>query len=240
MLAAAMLCAAMTTGCTADTENNTSTSSQSTQQTVKEDNASDENDTEEIKLVEQTLVDEITGIEVSGMLPEGAKLDSMIYIIDDFMLSESFDTPYIMEDDHPRVTEISDGMYGPEGKRIDNIRKIMNEKGWAQYEGYAGGKLDISLYIVKGTKVLDFDSDLTVTLPFNYRRGLVNGGITGEATVVQYDYDNKCFVDLEIVPAEDTPKGMFQFKTTSGGQFIAGGNEEVAGYKNLYTPSTEN
>ncbi len=186
-------------------------------------------------LEEQTLVDDVTGIQVTGKIPVGAEIKTSMYIIDGSTFYDRWEPPYTVEMDSPEFNNILYYYIEDEySKKTDNIAKIINEKGWAQQEATAGGNLDISIEFVKDYEVLDFESDLTVTLPFNYRRGLTTGGITDEVTVVQYDYDNKSFATKELVSAEDTPKGMFQFKTKKVGQFYAGGNSEIKSLMHFY------
>ena len=134
--------------------------------------------------------------------------------------------------DYPEITTVYNDPDAEE--KITNIAKVINKKGWAEIEPYAGGKLAVWVGIAKDNEVLDFESDLTVTLPFNYRRGLATGGITDEAIVVQYDYDNKEFQNREIVSAEATPKGMFQFTTEACGRFFIGGESQINSLMNFY------
>ena len=196
--------------------------------------------TTDFTLEEQTLVDEVTGIQVSGKIPAGAEIQTSIHIIDNTTFYDRWEPPYTVEMDYPEFTDISDYLieYDYE-KKVENIAKIINKKGWAEIEPYAGGNLAVWVGIVKDNEVLDFESDLTITLPFNYRRGLATGGITDEATVVQYDYDKKSFTALELVSAEATPKGMFQFKTKSTGRFFAGGESEINSLINFYNNNQE-
>jgi hypothetical protein len=189
-------------------------------------------------LEEQTLVDEITGIQVTGKLPAGAKIETSMYIIDDeVIMNDRWNPPYPIEGDYPEYSNVVEHYIVDEyEKKVENIAKIINKRDWAQLEPYFGGKLAIDIYFIKDYEILDFESDLTVTLPFNYRRGLATGGIKDEAIAVQYDYDKREFINLEVLSAEATAKGMFQFKTKSTGCFFVGGkvdiNHLVTYYKN--------
>lgn len=192
--------------------------------------------TKDFELAQQTIVDEITGIEVSGMLPVGADIDSVMHIIDNSSFYDRWDFPYTVEKDYIALTDVMDYYIVDEyDKENPNIAKIINQKGWAQSEAYSGGKITARIELVKNYEVLDFETDLTVTLPFNYRRGLANGGITDEVKAIQYDYGTKEFVELELVSAEATPKGSFQFKTKTNGRFFIGGKEEIDELIKFYT-----
>ncbi len=192
--------------------------------------------TKNLELKQQTIVDEITGIEVSGMLPVGAEIESTVDFIDMVMMSDRWDPPYTVDSDYPEFSNVEDYYIEYEyEKKIDNIAKIINRKNWAEEEPTLGGKLNVSIAFVKDYEILDFESDLTVTLPFNYRRGMVTGGLTGEPVIVQYDYDTKEFVDITAVSAENTPKGMFQFKTKTPGRFFISTKDGIDSIKGFYT-----
>lgn len=225
MIATSMLCAIMATGCTASEESTNS----------KENTA-----TGNAELTQQTLVDELTRIQVSGMMPVDSKIEADMEIIDGSIFYDRWDPPYTVESDFPELTGAMDNSAeGESDRKIDNIAKIINEKGWAQTEVYAGGNLAVRIDVANSSENVDFESDLIVTLPFNYRRGLINGGIEGEIKAVQYDYDSKEFVELEIVPAEDTPKGRFQFKAKSDGCFFIASEGAINSLKHFYDVNEE-
>ncbi|MEE0264988.1 MAG: hypothetical protein UD936_05110 [Acutalibacteraceae bacterium] len=182
-------------------------------------------------LTQQTLVDEITGIEVSGMIPEGVELYTTAYILSTLDLSEGAEFPYYPDSWFPKLTKEYYEYELSQGERTaPNIQKTINKKGWAEWEAYAGGMIGTTVYFVKGTDVINFNSELTVTVPFNYRRGLVTGGINDEAVVVEYDYnrDVREFSYVEVTPEESTPKGSFQYKISRPGLSIMGGKTEIS------------
>ncbi len=248
MLASSMLLAVMATGCgqessNTDTKNTDATNTVASSTTSSADDKSTvESSTTssasaDLELAQQTLVDSVTGVEVTGMLPVGAKVLVTADVLSTVDLYDRFDSPYSLEGDFPRFTSpIGDYEAYQTDRKTTNIAKIMNNKGWTEWEGTAGGMIFTEVYIVKDSEILDFksESDLIVTMPFNYRRGLVTGGITDEAVVKQYDYDKKEFVDIEIVPAEDTAKGMFQFKIKNSGIFFMGGESNIDGLMDFY------
>jgi hypothetical protein len=241
MLASSIICAFMATGCTASESGEVKSTTPDTKLEQQAPSEA-ESDTKEIKLEQQTLIDEITGVEVTGELPVGAEIVTTTSIMStmDFY-GERLEPPYTVEGDFPECTgSIAGYLATLPDQKAKNIAKIMNMKDWAQWESYAGGMLHTQIYFVIDSEIVEFESDLTVTLPYNYRRGLVNGGITDEATAIHYDYDNKEFVKLELVPVEDTPKGMFQFKTKSSGRFFIGGESYTTRLIDFYANQEEN
>lgn len=251
MIASSMLCAIMATGCTASrdstadsniaTENNTATEAVTEVTTTTATEVATESATEASTesaiasdgsmLTQQTLVDEITGIEVSGMIPEGVELYTTAYILSTLDLSEGAEFPYYPDSWFPKLTKEYYEYELSQGERTaPNIQKTINKKGWAEWEAYAGGMIGTTVYFLKGTDVIKCNSELTVTVPFNYRRGLVTGGINEEAVVVEYDYnrDVREFSYVEVTPEESTPKGSFQYKISRPGLSIMGGKTEIS------------
>lgn len=183
--------------------------------------------TTEFTYKEQTLVDEVTGIKVSGNIPVGAEIDTTMYIIDCASFSDNWDCN-IMENDYPEYTNVMEYYTEYEyEKKVENIGKILKDKNWSSYEGSPGAKIFIEITIIKDYEIIDFNSDMTVTLPFDYHAGLVRGGIKDGPKAVQYDYSNKKFINLDIVSADVTPKGEFQFKINDVGCFFLGGASNV-------------
>ncbi len=195
--------------------------------------------TKNLKLSQQTLVDEATGIQVSGMLPDGAEVEAEIHYIDNNDFYDRFEFSYNVESDYPRISDLSDyyTVFAYE-KGASNIAGTISEEGWADKEGTAGGKLSVSINVVKDLEILDFDSDLTVTLPFDYHNGLAIGSAKtelGMAKAVHYDYDTKEFTTLEIIPKENTAKDTFEFKAKSIGLFFLGSEGEIDKLVDYYT-----
>lgn len=208
------------------------------EQPAEQTTATEAQTAEEDTIQEQTLTDEVTGVQVTGKLPVGVELVTSTYIMStvDFY-DERLEPPYTVEGDYPKRTGSIEQYYDLcKERKTENIAKIMNNKDWAQWEGYAGGMINIQLYLVKDSKILESvpESELIVTMPYNYRRGLVTGGITGEARAINYDYDDKKFVKLELIPAESTAEGTFQFKTNSLGRFFIGGDTQITDIMNFY------
>lgn len=237
MLACSMLCAIMATGCTKKeaTTNDNKTEATSATSSVTSSTTSSATSSAKLEFAEQTLVDKVTGVEVTGMLPVGAEVLTDAEIISAVDLYDVFDSPYSLEGDFKKLSgSIGDYEEYQADRKVENIGKIMNLENWAQWEGYGGGMLEVRVCFVKDSQIIDVESDFTVTMPFNYRRGLVTGGITDEAVAVHYDYDNNEFSDVELVTADETPKGMFQFKAKDTGLFFLGGESNIAELKDFY------
>ena len=183
--------------------------------------------TENVELAQQTITDERTGIKVSGMLPVDAEMDismSLVYESDFFYKMDADN--YSFEGDYPQATEVADCYvnYSDE-KNIDDIIERISDKGWSKFEELVGDKIQLYISFVKDFEILDFESDLTVTLPFDYREKLITGELTGDTMAVKYDYDKKEFVTLEVLPEDE--KDTFQFKTETPGNFFFGDTSGV-------------
>ncbi len=199
--------------------------------------------TENIELAQQTLVDEASGVKVSGMLPVDAEMDVLLYfcgssLLHDFYL---FQTGTV-EDDYPKAEDVSEFCYVDYNeKEIKNefgtIAETISEKGWTNRIG-EDGKLEAKITFIKDFEILEFESDLTITLPFDYRQGLINGSRIGKASAMQYDYNNKEFVTLDLVAENDTPEGTYQFKAKAPGQFFIGDDIALNSMVKAYTTNT--
>ena len=193
--------------------------------------------TKKVELAQQTITDESTGVTVSGMLPVGAKMQVELYCMDDTKLSDIFDWASSFEDVHPKNSEINE--YAVVYDNEISIEEMISYDGWAEEEFVSkGGKIAGSINFIKNFEVLDFESDITVTLPFDYHHALEISEIhtvPGKATAVQYDYDKREFVTLEVVPEKETEKDTFQFKAKLSGNFFLGGEEKIDGFTSLYT-----
>lgn len=201
--------------------------------------------TENVELAEQTITDECTGVQVSGMLPVDAKMNVVLEIIDDKLLSVQESSFYeaeagivrTVEGEFPNPANPADYCY--EKAEIENISETITDPDWTVYEGMTGGRLQATVVFTKDFEVLDFESDLTVTLPFDYRNALSTGNISGDAVVEQYNYDSNEFVALEVLSAEDTAQGTFQFKTKTSGRFFFGTEDLLNHMKGLLESDTQ-
>ncbi|MEE0060270.1 MAG: hypothetical protein UE295_05530 [Acutalibacteraceae bacterium] len=185
--------------------------------------------TENVELAQQTIVDDVTGVQVSGMLPVDAEMNVVLCAYGDHRVHDSskfyFDS---FEENYPKVTDISELLCSDEFERSfeadsGRLSGLLSEEGWTNIiDPQAQGKLELKITFIKDYEMLDFESDLTVTLPFDYREALIKGSRIGTASAMQYDYTNKEFVTLELVDKEATAEGAFQFKAKTPGQFFIG------------------
>ena len=194
--------------------------------------------TENVELAQQTITDERTGVQVSGMLPVDAKMMVTLQCIDETIESDRYDFPYLFENDYSNVKDVLD-FYVTYNDEVEDIpiAELIDHEGWAEHEVTAGGKIWCKVEFEKDFEVLDFESDLTVTLPFDYHNALAISevfGNPGKATAVAYDYDKQEFITLDVVPLEDTPEGKFQVKTKTPGRFFIGGEVRIDQFIDYY------
>ena len=179
------------------------------------------------------------------MLPVDAKMNVVLEIIDDKLLSVQESSFYeaeagivrTVEGEFPNPANPADYCY--EKAEIENISETITDPDWTVYEGMTGGRLQATVVFTKDFEVLDFESDLTVTLPFDYRNALSTGNVLGDVVVEQYNYDNNEFVTLEVLSVEDTAQGTFQFKTKTSGRFFFGTEDLLNHMKGLLESDTQ-
>ncbi|MBQ1992330.1 MAG: hypothetical protein II233_06095 [Clostridia bacterium] len=184
--------------------------------------------TENVELAEQTITDERTGVQVSGMLPVDAKMNVTLEVIDSKLLSIQENSFYDAEagiehtflSEFPSLDNPADYCYAK--TEVENIAELITDPSWTVYEGMTGGRLQASVVFTNNFEILEFESDLTVTLPFDYREGLRTGNVSDDAIVEQYNYNTNKFASLEVISAEETAQGTFQFKTKTPGRFFFG------------------
>lgn len=196
--------------------------------------------TENVELAEQTITDELTGVQVSGMLPVDAKMSVTLEVIDSKLSSIQWNSFYdaeagivhTIQSEFPNLTNPAD--YCCEKTEVENIAEIITDPSWTVYENMTGGRLQASVVFTKNFEILDFESDLTVTLPFDYRKGLSTGNVSGDAVVEQYNYNTNDFVVMEVLSADATAQGTFQFKTKTPGRFFFGTEDLLSHMKGLF------
>ena len=194
--------------------------------------------TKRVKLAQQTITDERTGVKVSGMLPVDAKMEVSLYCMDDTDASHVIEWATCYEDVYPKTPELLE--YAIAKDTETDIEEMINYEGWGEAEFVSNGaKIGGSINFIKDFEVLDFESDITVTLPFDYHHALdisvLDADYLGKATAIQYDYDKRKFVELDIVPEKETEKDTFQFTAKFPGYFFLGGEERIDDFKLLYT-----
>ncbi len=206
--------------------------------------------TENVELVQQTIIDEATGVQVSGMLPVDAEMDVWLSFFGHFSIHDSYSfMGGSVEEDYPKSDDISKFYYTFNNyrdvlKEANEISTIISEEDWTRYihgttDELVNNMFEARITFIKDFEILEFESDLTVTLPFDYRDGLIKGNCESEAIAMQYDYTNKEFVKLEAIPKESTTEGTFQFKTKTPGQFFIGDEVGLNYAVKTYTANME-
>lgn len=170
-----------------------------------------------LNLVEQTIVDEYTGITVSGMLPEGANMFVYFYIIDFEILFEEFDAPhYYLSNDYPQYS-LSDLLTKTDNKRITHF----SNPGWMSEETQSvilENMPYMQILFFKDYQIIDFKSDLTVTVPINYRKFTEINKSDSNIMALQLDYEQDKLLSLDVLSTEE----QVVFKTDSSGTFFIG------------------
>ena len=198
--------------------------------------------TENVELAQQTIIDKATGLQVSGMLPVDARMDVFWCFYGDHRMhnSHSFETG-AFEEDYPKADNVSKFFYSSEDERavdsfMGRVSGSILKEDWTHYDYFdIDGKMEARIVFIKDFEILDFESDVIVTLPFDYRDGLIRAGRKAEAAALQYDYNNKSFVKLEAIPKESTETGTFQFKAKVPGQLFMGDSKSLNETVTVYT-----
>ena len=131
---------------------------------------------QELNMIEQTIVDPNTGITVSGKIPEGAMMYTTFENVHFDDLLNDFDSPHMLKYNYqlPSLKEVfiqklTDG-------------EIKYDYSWFEEDFLADGPMAVDLVFVKNYEILEFESDLTVTLPLDYYKVL-------ESRKYLYEYD---------------------------------------------------
>lgn len=124
---------------------------------------------QKFNMIQQTLVDSNTGIIVSGMIPEGAMMYTQFENIPDTYpsgIGKSEYGDYLLKDDYP----------------LPSLREVFTKKttdgktkydySWYEEDFTASGSMVVDIVFIKEYEIIEFDSDLTVTLPLDYYKVL--------------------------------------------------------------------
>ncbi len=124
---------------------------------------------QDFNMIQQTIVDENTGITVSGMIPEGA----MMYTT--FENITNMDTHNIPDNGWDSISIKYD-------YPLPSLREVFTKKttdgktkydySWYENNEYATGAMVVDIVFVKDYEIIQFDSELTVTLPLDYYKVL--------------------------------------------------------------------
>lgn len=138
----------------------------------------------EFNMIEQTMVDPNTGITVSGVIPEDAMMYTTFENVHFNDLLENFDIPNMLKYDYPLpslkevfIKKLTDG-------------EIKYDYSWYEEDFFADGPMVVDIVFVKDYEIIEFESDLTITLPLDYYKVL-------ESKSDLYDFENHNFDDYE-------------------------------------------
>jgi hypothetical protein len=117
--------------------------------------------TENIELAQQTIIDEVTGVQVSGMLPVDAEMDVLLAMAGDYRLHIfNYYDKRVMEEDYPKANNVSKFLYDDEEERsVDTeagrLSGTFSKKGWTNYDGSgADGTLETTITFIKDYEIL--------------------------------------------------------------------------------------
>lgn len=188
-----------------------------------------------ITLTKQSFVDEKTGIQVSGMLPD----DSEMYVIftsKDFMrMSDNFELTIKNEVYKPTADELRTR------KEAYNPIDFYSSTDWSlsTEELEADGVPCMQIYFVKDSTVLDFESEFTVTAPIDFRTFASSRKSDQNMFALYFDNDLCEFLSTEVLSAENTPANSFSFKAYTPGKYCIGNEEFLNKYLSHYDLSMQ-
>lgn len=188
-----------------------------------------------LTLTNQSFVDEKTGIQVSGMLPD----DSEMYVIftsKDFMrMSDNFELTIKNEVYKPTADELRTR------KEAYNPIDFYSSTDWSlsTEELEADGVPCMQIYFVKDSTVLDFESEFTVTAPIDFRTFASSRNSDQNMFALYFDNDLCEFLSTEVLPADKTPANSFSFKAYTPGKYCIGNEEFLNKYLGYYDLSMQ-
>ncbi|MEE0060268.1 MAG: hypothetical protein UE295_05520 [Acutalibacteraceae bacterium] len=193
------------------------------------------------ELTQQTLVDEVTNIKVTGMLPQGAQLCTVMELVDAESISDRFDPLRIIQDfpvdDYVNI--LNQRTYN----KAENVQEYdpanMTFDVWTikRCNGWAMPVVCVKVGFVKDGAVLDVDSELTVTIPFDFREALTKCGHDSNATAFEFevlDNEKEILNEIEVIAKDKTEKGTFQYKINGDGVFFLGNDYMMKQYTSFY------
>lgn len=190
------------------------------------------NENTKLKLTEQTLTHSETGIKVSGLMPEDVELYAsfeMIYLYGlsenpeyEKSLAENYDMSLLFSD-----IELNSEMY--------NKELLINE-----YDSTGNTYIPcLRFAFCKDDEIIEFKSDLTVTIPDDYRSFLAHIKKDSELKAYQLDYNTDTLKSVELIPNDNS----IVFKANSYGCYFLGTNsfmnEFTANYSYYYNSTLE-
>ncbi len=188
-------------------------------------------------LTQQTITDEDTGVVISGLLPENANLDVRIRMWDSELIND-IEEPNKFSDKRfsaPTFDDLQNNNY--------NSKENFYDEDWINpnYLADAGAyvpQVDIVFY--DAAKVIDFESELTVTLPIDYRAFAQVKESDSNVMVFKSYPEENTIKGLKVLSKEESPEGSLVFETDSTGTFFVGNEEYMNQFLYFFDSSLEN
>lgn len=164
----------------------------------------------EPELTQQTITDEKTGITVSGLLPTDATVDFNVLTYSNLLYTDFMDadnTAYSFNHSRYSLPQ-ADKLY-----TIVSSSEYSEKMDWTALD--EEHSVNVQILFRDGFRLLDFSSDLTVTLPHGFKyylRDLVQA--------YKIDYNANALNPVEILPSEENKD--FTFKANATGSYIIG------------------
>ena len=195
--------------------------------------------TEEIAdytLVQQTITDKDTGVIISGMLPENAKYDVRIRMWDSEIIND-IEEPNKFSDKRfscPTFEDLQKNDYNTKGNFYDEDWINPN------YLSDAGAYVpEIDIVFYDDSKIIDFTSDLTITLPFDYRAFAEIKESDNKVMVFKSIPEENTLKGMELLPKSQSPEGTLVFKTNTTGSFFVGNEAFMNGFLYFFNSSLD-
>ena len=187
-------------------------------------------------LKDQTITDKDTGVVIQGMLPENVDLDVRIVWWDHEYIDDT-EEPNKFSDGRfcvPNMSELYTHNFNSNGNFYD-------AKDWLDSDysdlGACVHEIDIAFY--DEFKLLDVDSELTVTLPIDYRKFAEASKTDSNVMVFKSNPEENTLKGLEVLSKENSPEGSIVFKTNSTGSFFMGNNAHTNSFLSFFDSSLD-
>ncbi|MEE1153570.1 MAG: hypothetical protein UH241_00240, partial [Acutalibacteraceae bacterium] len=164
----------------------------------------------EPELTQQTITDEKTGITVSGLLPTDATVDFNVLTYSNLLYTDFMDadnTAYSFNHSRYSLPQ-ADKLY-----TIVSSSEYSEKMDWTALD--EEHSVNVQILFRDGFRLLDFSSDLTVTLPHGFKyylRDLVKA--------YKIDYNANALNPVEILPSKSEEE--LTFKANAIGSYIIG------------------
>lgn len=228
LVTALLLSSLAVCSCTNKNNNPPSNTTTATESNATEAPARAENNG--VSLAEQTIIDEETGITVSGMLPENADMH-IIFTSKEFMrLSDNFELTIQHEVHNPTADELANRT------QAYNPIEYYSSTDWSLSTDVLepDGVPCIEVYFVKEYEVLDFESEFTITAPIDFRTFAKSRQSDNNMTALLFDNDTCTFFKTEVLPESNTPANSLSFKAYTPGKYCFGNDEFLGRYLRFY------